>query len=183
VVEVHKNPRNEGWITLAALGPNVDIPENPHLRAEGSSTQWHLPREGFNDLRREALGGEVRSDEALHAYLAAQPERATTITLGADGTSVRLPTEGVLPATDRASAGQYDTLIVVLIPVRTRRGGRYLLQVFDMLAQPGGFGQNGVMNHLPTRAEVDRFVAWMRDPQGMGRGRPPPIAIVPIDRS
>ncbi len=183
VVEVHKSPRNEGWITVGALSPNVDIPEHRTLRAEGSTATWHLPAEGFNDPRKEPFGGEIRSDEPLRVYLSSQPDRVIEIRPGDAPAMVRLPTEGALPASARASAGQFDAFVVAVIPMRNRRGGRYLLQVLDMNAQPGGFGQNGVMDHLPTRAEVDRYTAWMRDPRGMGIERRPPIAALPIDRS
>jgi hypothetical protein len=183
VVEVHKNPRNEAWITVGALAPNVDIPEHRTLRAEGSTATWHLPREGFNDARKEPFGGEIRGDEPVRVYLAAQPDHVVELRPANEPTAVRLPAEGTFAANARASAGQVDAFVVAVIPMRNRRGGRYLLQVLDMNAQPGGFGQNGVMDHLPTRAEVDRYTAWMRDPRGMGAERRPPIAALPIDRS
>ncbi len=183
VVEVHKNPRNEGWITVGALAPDVDIAEHRTLRAEGAAASWHLPREGFNDLRKEPFGGEVRTDEPVRVYLAAQPDRVVELRPAREPAMTRLPVEGVLPASQRASAGQFDAFVVMVVPMRNRRGGRYLLEVLDMNAQPGGFGQNGVMDHLPTRAELDRYLAWMRDPRGMGAERRPPIAAAPIDRS
>ena len=183
VVEVHKNPANESWLTVGALAADVDIPEYAHLRAEPSRAQWHLPREGFNDPRKEPFGGEIRTDEPVRVYLASQPERVLETRPDTAPVMVRLPATGNLPASVRASAGQVDAFVVALIPMRNRRGGRYLLQVLDMNAQPGGFGQNGVLDHLPTRAEIDRYVAWMRDPNGMARERRPPIAALPIDRS
>ncbi len=183
VVEVHKSPRNEGWITVGALASDVDVPEHRTLRAEGATSTWHLPSEGFNDPRKEPFGGEIRVDEPLRVYLASQPDRVVEVRPGSAPAMVRLPVEGALPANPRAAAGQFDAFVVAVIPMRNRRGGRYLLQVLDMNAQPGGFGQNGVMDHLPTRAEVDRYTAWMRDPRGMGLERRPPIAALPIDRS
>ncbi len=183
VVEVHKSPRNEGWITVGALASDVDVPEHRTLRAEGATSTWHLPSEGFNDPRKEPFGGEIRVDEPLRVYLASQPDRVVEVRPGSAPAMVRLPVEGALPASPRAAAGQFDAFVVAVIPMRNRRGGRYLLQVLDMNAQPGGFGQNGVMDHLPTRAEVDRYTAWMRDPRGMGLERRPPIAALPIDRS
>jgi hypothetical protein len=183
VVEVHRNPRSEGWLMVGALGPQVAIPENPHLRVEGRSAEWHLPTDGHNDPRQEILGAEVRTDEPIRAYLAAQPDAAQTVVPGAVPAFVRLPGQGVLPPVPRSTVGQYDAFLVVVIPVQNRRGGRYLLQVLDMNAEPGGFSQNGVMAHAPTRAEVERFTRWMRDPRGMALDRRPPIAIAPIDRS
>lgn len=183
VVEVHKTPRGEGWVELGALGPQVFIPENLHLRGEGASVAWHLPAEGHNDPRTEILGGEIRTEEPIRAYLAAHPESTVDVTPGAAPSMVRLPVVGNLAVSPRASAGQFDAMLVVLVPVHTRRGGRYLLQVLDLLAEPGGFSANGVMAHAPSRAEMDRFTRWMRDPQGMNRDRNPPLAVTPIDRN
>lgn len=183
VVEVHHNPRNEGWFTVGALAPDVDIAEHRTLRAEGSTATWHLPHGGFNDLRKEPFGGEIRNDEPVRVYLASQPDHVIELRPAAEPAMTRLPTEGVLPTSLRAAAGQFDAFVVVVVPMRNRRGGRYLLEVLDMNAQPGGFGQNGVMDHLPTRAELDRYLAWMRDPRGMNAERRPPIAAAPIDRS
>lgn len=179
VVEVHKNPVGEGWVTVGALAPNVDVPEHPYLRAEGATVTWHVPSGGFNDPRKEPFGGEFRVDEPIRAYLAAQPDAAVTVTPANAPEAQRLPPSGTLPVTQRSGAGQYDAAVVVVLPMRNRGGRRYLLQTLDLSAQPGGFGQNGVMDHVPTRAEVDRYLVWMRDP----RGRRPPVAALPIDRS
>ncbi len=179
VVEVHKGPTGEGWVTVGALGPNVDVPEHRYLRAEGATATWSVPAGGFNDPRKEPFGGEFRVDEPIRAYLAARPESAVTVTPGNAPDMQRLPPSGTLPITQRSGAGQYDAAVVVILPMRNRGGRRYLLQALDLAAQPAGFGQNGVMDRVPTRAEVDRYLTWMRDP----RGRRPPVAALPIDRS
>lgn len=183
VVEARRNVRGEGWLQVGALGPQVAIPENVHLSPEGTSLQWHLPPEGHNDPRMEQFAGELRRDEPVRAYLADRPESVLELALEATPRFARLPASGLLARREGACAGCYDAVLVFVLPVRTRRGGRYLLQVLDMQAEPGGFGASGVLNHLPSRAEVERFARWMRDPGGMNRGRPPPIAVTPLDRT
>ncbi len=183
VVEAHKSPANEPWITLGLLGPSVDITSNRHLRGEGTTATWSAPSGAFNDHRHEPFGGDLRTEEPVRAWLSAQPDQVVELPLGATLQTARLPATGALPASARASAGQFDALVVVVVPMRNRRGGRYLVEVLDMNAQPGGFGQNGVMDHLPTRAEITRLTTWMRDPRGMGAERRPPVAMQPIDRS
>ena len=183
VVEVHKNAQNEGWVTVSALGSQVSIPEVVHFQPEGSTVMWHLPSEGHNDPRTEIFGGEIRSDEVILAYFAAHPDATVSITPGAQPTPVRLPVSGHLAATPRASIGEFDAVVVCVIPVTTHRGGRYLVQLLDLLAEPGGFSANGVMNHVPTRSEIERYTRWLRAPAGSGRSLTPPIAIAPIDRT
>ncbi len=183
VVEVHKNVRNEGWITVGALGPQVSIPEVVHFQSEGSTVMWHLPPDGHNDPRTEIFGGEIRSDEAIIAYFAEHSDSTVSIPAGAQPTPVRLPVSGNLAATPRASIGEFDAVVVCVIPVTNHRGGRYLVQLLDLLAEPGGFSANGVMNHIPTRSEIERYTRWLRAPAGPGRSLTPPIAIAPIDRS
>ncbi len=180
VVEVHRNPAGEGWVTVGALGPDVDVPEHRYLRAEGAVATWHVPSgAGFTDPRKEPFGGQFRSDEPVRAWLAAQPDGVVTVTPGRAPEPLRLPTTGTLPVTPTSGAGQYSAVVIAVLPMQNRGGRRYLLQALDLAAQPGGFGQNGVMDHVPTRAEVDRYLTWMRDP----RGRRPPVAALPIDRS
>lgn len=181
IVEVHRNPRREAWLSVGALGEQIAIVQNPHLRAEGSTLTWSLAEDAHNDPRMEIFGGELRRDEPVRAWLSTHNEQPVTLALGNTPTMVRLPATAMLPPT--ATLGQYDTFLIVAIPMRNRRGGRYLVQVLDMNAEPGGFSQNGVMNHSPTHAEIERLTRWMRDPQGAARNRPPPIAMAPIDRS
>lgn len=181
--EVHRNPRNEGWLTVGALGANVGVHENSRLVGDGLAAEWNIPRGGFLDLGKDIFGGELRSDEPVRAFLAAQPERTIEVTPGRTPAWVRLPAEGTLAATPRASEGRYEAVLVFVIPMRNRHGGRYLLQVFDLAARSGGFSQNGVMDHAPSVAEINRYIAWMRDPRGMNANRPPPVAAMPIDRT
>ena len=181
--EVHRNPRNEGWLTVGALGANVGVHENARLVGDGLAAEWNISRDGFLDLGKDIFGGEMRQDEPVRAFLAAQPERTIEVTPGRTPAWVRLPAEGTLPATARASEGRYEAALVFVIPMRNRHGGRYLLQVFDLAARAGGFGQNGVMDHAPSIAEINRYIAWMHDPRGMSANRPPPIAAMPIDRT
>lgn len=183
LVEVHRNPRREGWIQIGALGAQIAVAQNPHLRAVGSTLTWSLPEDAHNDTRMEIFGGEVRTDEPVRAFLSTHPEQSVEITPANTPTMVRLPLQATLPPGAGASMGQYDTFVVVVIPMRNRAGRRYLVQALDMNAEPGGFSQNGVMAHPPSRTEVERFVHWMRDPQGAALNRPPPIAMRPIDRS
>jgi hypothetical protein len=182
VLEVHRDAQGGGWLQVGALGPQVAIPENAHLAPDGTSLQWRLPAEGHNDPRMEQFAGELRGDEPIRAYLWDRPESVLSVAPGPLPAFARLPASGLLPRREGMGQGRYDAALVWVLPVRTRRGGRYLLQVFDMLVEPGGFTAGGVLNHLPTRAEVDRFARWMRDPAGMNRGRPPPLALTPLDR-
>jgi hypothetical protein len=179
VVEVHRNPQGEGWVTVGAVGPDVDLPEHPFLRAEGATATWRgTPGAAFTDPRKEPFGGRFRDDEPVRAWLAAAPDGVVNVPTGTNPAMQRLPVTGTLAPTPGSGAGQYNAALVVLLPMQHRGGRRYLFQVLDLSAQPGGFGQNGIIDHLPTRAEVERYLAWMRDP----RGRRPPVAAIPIDR-
>lgn len=183
VFEAHRGPDDRGWITVAALPGSVSVPENTRMRPLiPPSSDWHVPRDGYTEYSLEQFGGEVRSDEPIQVFLASAPEERQTLVPSAEPTFLRLPRANTLPATSRAATGQYDAIVIVLVPVTNRRGGRYLIYALDMVAQPAGFAANGVMTRAPSVQEIGRYAAWMRDPNGMNRDRNPPISVHPIDR-
>lgn len=180
--EAHRDPQNRGWITVGALGAGVAIPESVRMRPLSQTSEWHVPRDGHTEYSLEQFGGEIRADEPVQVLLASAPSERHPLRVGNAPEMVRLPASGTLPATTNAAVGEYDAIAVVLVPVATRRGGRYLIYALDLLPQPGGFAASGVMTRMPTSQDLERYAGWMRDPQGMGRGRPPPLPLTPIDR-
>lgn len=181
VVEVHRAPDNQGWITVGAIDGRVAIPENTRMRPLASTGTWHVPREGHTEFSLEQFGGELRSGEPIRVLLNSTPDTPVDLPVGPTPTMVKLPASGTLPATPRAAVGQYDAIVVFVVPVTSRRGGRYLLYALDLLPQPGGFAASGVMRHMPTSREIQRYLQWIRDPNGMARARKPPIPMHPID--
>ncbi len=181
ILEVHRGPANEGWITVAGIPGAVSIPESRRMRPLGSQGEWHVPAGLHTEYSLEQFGGDVRGDEPIRVFLANAPEQRVDLALAATPVSVRLPVEGTLPATPSAAAGQYDAIVVFVIPMTNRRNGRYLVEAVDMLPEPGGFAANGVMTRIPTGPEIERYARWMRQRNGIGH-TPPPVPMAPIDR-
>jgi hypothetical protein len=182
VFEVHRDPTEQGWVQVGAIGGAISIPESVRMRPLASSGEWHVARGMYTEYSLEQFGGELRSEENIQVYLAASPAQKQTLTVGTTPTMVRLPATGTLPTTPRAASGQFDAIVIVVIPVNSRRGGRYLVYALDLLPEAAGFSANGVMTHAPSAGEIEQYVHWMRDPHGMGRDRNPPIAMQPIER-
>ncbi len=183
VVEVHRNPQGEGWVTLAALAGTTSIPENRRFQSTSpAGNEWHVPPGGITEYQVEQFGGDVRGNEPIRAFLASALNDRVTLPISATPQPIRLPATATWPVGPRSVLGQFDAIVVILVPVTGRRGGRYLVYALDMLAQPGGFSANGIMDHVPSTDEIMRYTRWMRDRNGMNRDRNPPIAMQPIDR-
>lgn len=181
VVEVHRDPANEGWLTVAAIPGAVSIPENRRMRPLGSQGEWHVPAGVHTEYSLEQFGGELRTDEPVRVLLASDPGHRMDLPIAAIPAGARLPVDGTLRATPSAAAGQYDALVVFVIPMTNRHGGRYLVEAIDLLPEPGGFAANGVMSRAPTGPDLERYTRWMRDRNGIGHSAPP-VPMTPIDR-
>lgn len=184
LIEVHRDADEKLSLRVAALSGDTTVPQQVRMRSEGpSSATFNLPREGFTKFTLEQFGGELRSGEPMRVLLSTTPSARALLPVGTAPDYVRLPSSGEITGGSAPQIGQVDAVVVFIVPVVSRRGGRYLVHAVDMNAEPGGFAANGVMTHLPSDAELTRYVQWMRDRQGMGRDRNPPIAMHPIDRS
>jgi hypothetical protein len=184
VIEVHRDDQRRLSIKVAGLSGDTAVPQQVRMRSEGpTSGTFNVAREGFIKYTLENFGGELRSGEPVRVLLSSAPSARQTLSLATSPTWVTLPASGELTGGQAPQIGQVDAVVVFVVPVVSRRGGRYLVHAVDMNAEPGGFAANGVMTHSPSDAEVTRYVQWMRDRNGMGRDRNPPIALHPIDRS
>ncbi|MEI8259182.1 MAG: hypothetical protein WCJ30_26230 [Deltaproteobacteria bacterium] len=181
VLEIHRDPANEGWITVAGIPGAVSVPESRRMRPLASQGEWHVPAGVHTEYSLEQFGGDVRGDEPVRVFLANAPGQHVDLPIAASPQSTRLPENGTLRATPSAAAGQYDAIVVFVIPMTNRRNGRYLIEAVDMLPEPGGFAANGVMTRAPTDPEIERYARWMRARDGIGHS-PPPIPMAPIDR-
>ena len=181
VLEMHRDPSNQGWVTVSGLAPTVNIPESARFRSSNGASEWHVPPGIHTEFSLEQFGGEMRGDEPVRVFLASAPGTRVDLPIAPTPAPLRLPATATLPATSQAATGQYDAIVVFVIPMSNRHGGRYLLEAVDMLAQPGGFPANGVMSHAPSASEIERYARWMRDRNGIGHSEPP-IALAPIDR-
>ena len=184
LVEVHRDAQQKLSLRVGGMSGDVQVPQQVRMRSEGpSGPTFNVPRDGYNKYSLENFGGEPRSGEPVRVLLSTAPGARETVALGASPAYVRLPATGEITGGSAPQIGQIDAVVVFVIPVTSRRGGRYLVHAIDMNAEPGGFAANGVMNHAPSDSEITRYVQWMRDRNGMGRDRNPPIAMQPIDRS
>jgi hypothetical protein len=183
VFEVHRDRQDRGWVQLGALAGGVAIPESTRMRPVSPTATWHVPSDVHNEFTLEQTGAQFRGDEPIRVFLAGAPVAPQDIVPGEIPTTVRVPQSDTLPANPRAAVGQYDAIVVAVIPVTNHHGGRYLVYALDLLPQFGGFPASGVMTRMPTAQDLDRYGRWMRDPNGMARDRTPPIAMMPIDRS
>jgi hypothetical protein len=184
VIEVHRDEAGKHALRVAGLSGDTTIPQQVRMRSEGpSSATFNVPREGFAKYSLENFGGELRNGEPIRVLLASAPSARETLSVTSSPSFTRLPTTGEITGGSAPQIGQVDAVVVFVVPVISRRGGRYLVHAIDMNAEPGGFAANGVLTHNPSDAEITRYVGWMRDRNGMGRDRNPPIAMHPIDRS
>jgi hypothetical protein len=184
LIEVHRDASQQLSLKVAALTGDTAIPQSARMRSEGpTSATFNVPRDGFTKYSLEQFGGEMRNGEPVRVLLSTAPSTREALSQGSTPTYVRLPATGAITGGSAPQIGQIDAVLVFVIPVVSRRGGRYLVHAVDMNAEPGGFAANGVMARSPTDAELTRYVQWMRDRNGMGRDRNPPIALRPIDRS
>jgi hypothetical protein len=184
IVESRKDAEGHNYVQCALLQGETSIPQSVRMRAlnAGSST-YNVAREGFTKYSLENFGGELRANEPVQVALSTSPSARMTLTAASTPNWQRIPTTGEIAGGSAPQIGQVDAVLVFLIPVSSRRGGRVLIHALDMNAEPGGFAANGVMTRSPSDSEITRYVRWMRDRNGMGRDRNPPIAVHPIDRS
>jgi hypothetical protein len=184
VIEVARDEQQKITLKVAGLSGDTSVPQQARMRQEGPrGGTFTVERNAFNKFTIENFGGSLRTGEPVRALLASAPATRETIALTSTPTFVRMPATGEITGGSARAIGQVDAVVVFIVPVNARRGGRYLIHAIDMNAEPGGFAANGIMTHVPTDAEVTRYVQWMRDRNGMGRDRNPPIALRPIDLS
>ncbi|MBL8683111.1 MAG: hypothetical protein JNK05_28345 [Myxococcales bacterium] len=184
VIEVHRDEAGKHSLRVAGLSGDTTVPQQVRMRSEGpSSATYNVPREGFAKYSLENFGGELRNGEPIRVLLSSAPAAREALSVTNSPAFTRLPAAGEITGGSAPQIGQVDAVVVFVVPVVSRRGGRYLVHAVDMNAEPGGFAANGVLTHNPSDSEITRYVAWMRDRNGMGRDRNPPIAMHPIDRS
>lgn len=184
LIESRKNSSGQNYIQCALLNGETAIPRSVRMRAlNAGGSSYDVPRDGFTKYSLENFGGELRANEPVQVTLGSAPGQRMTLTPGSTPNWQRIPASGELTGGSAPQIGQVDAVLVFLIPVSSRRGGRVLIHAVDMNAEPGGFAANGVMTRSPSDSEITRYVTWMRDRNGMGRDRNPPIAVHPIDRS
>jgi hypothetical protein len=184
VIEVARDAQQKITLNVGGLSGDTNVPQQVRMRQEGPrGGTFSVERNAFNKFTIENFGGSLRAGEPVRALLASAPGAREIIALGATPTFVRMPATGEITGGSARAIGQVDAVVVFIVPVIARRGGRYLIHAIDMNAEPGGFAANGIMTHIPSDAEITRYVQWMRDRNGMGRDRNPPIALRPIDLS
>jgi hypothetical protein len=184
LIEVHRDAEQKLYLKVAGLSGDVRIPQSARMRSDAPpSATFEIPRDGFTKYSLEQFGGEMRGGEPVRVLLSTRPGAREVLATGTTPSYLRLPAEGAIDGGSAPQIGQVDAVVIFVIPVVSRRGGRYLVHAVDMNAEPGGFAANGVMVRNPTDGELTRYVQWMRDRNGMGRDRNPPIALRPIDRS
>ncbi len=183
VIESRKTSSGQNYLQVALLSGETSVPRSTRMRAmNAGSVVYDVPRDGYTKFSLENFGGELRA-EPIQLMLGSAPGQRMTLTAGTAPNWVRVPATGEITGGSAPQIGQVDAVLVFLIPVASRRGGRVLIHAVDMNAEPGGFAANGVMTRSPSDSEITRYVHWMRDRNGMGRDRNPPIAVHPIDRS
>ncbi|MDP3277720.1 MAG: hypothetical protein Q8Q09_21230 [Deltaproteobacteria bacterium] len=184
VVEVREDSQGQRAVFASAVHGDTSIPQQRRMRpVQPTSARWDVPRDGYTKYSMELFGGELRSGEGIRVLLAQSPGERHAVPVESGPNFVRLPPTGNIAGGINSNLGQIDAVVVFIIPVSSRRGGRYLIEAIDLNAEAGGFAANGVMNHNPSDAEIARYVHWMRDRQGMGRDRNPPIAMQPTERA
>jgi hypothetical protein len=184
VIEVVRDEQQKIALKVAALSGDTIVSQQVRMRHEGPrGGTFSVERNAYNKFTIENFGGSLRTAEPVRVLLATAPATRETLTLTSTPTFVRLPVTGSITGGSAPAIGQVDAVVVFIVPVNARRGGRYLIHAVDMNAEPGGFAANGIMTHIPTDTEITRYVQWMRDRNGMRRDRHPPIALRPIDWS
>lgn len=184
VVEVLRDDQQKITLKVAGLSGDTTIAQQARMRPEGPrGAAFSVERDAFNKFTIENFAGSIRAGEPIRVMLGSAPATRETLALGGTPAYVRMPATGEITGGSARQIGQVDAVVVFVVPVVARRGGRYLIHAIDMNAEPGGFAANGIMTHAPSDAEITRYVQWMRDRNGMGRDRNPPIALRPIDVS
>ena len=59
VVDVHRDPSNQGWVTVAGIPGSVTIPENRRMRPLASQGDWHVPPGVHTEYSLEQFGGDT----------------------------------------------------------------------------------------------------------------------------